>query len=342
MKLLSIITLAILNFCLVSAIPTKVQRNGKFIFWITGASSGKCSIYGLDSEYKNAKEIIVPSYFVVEGEKYYVTEIMNGAFANEKFEKVTFDFSGRNDVELIDSSFLNCKNLKEIYVIGGQITVNSNAFTGTKDVIFNGPGYSTFAKRLGEKLLKSWGLPVNYKGYEEAGTESRNKKMTDLYKLAKKIKENFNQYNWGSAGNNFASIIIYRTGNIRGLHMVYRELARIMGVDANTFLTVSDGSCTFWSYIQFKYDKWYDTWYSVDIINYNYSKYTGSTYPSDFFMKTSKVITHLSDISCNYNKDPSKWYVYLARFGSDYDYSISTRELIDDYIKKNKLGGDRA
>jgi len=346
MKILSVLLFAIFNLCLINAAPGKQQSNGDFYYWITGNGSGKCSIYGLDKNLKNAEEIIIPDSFYLEGKKYYVTEIMHGAFANEKFKKVIFNPSSKN-VKLEDSSFLNCKNLREVVFHHGNIEINSNAFTGCKDVDFDGAGIPAIVEKLARDLLKQWKLPIGYAHYNEASTSSRNKKMTDLYALAKKIHENFDRFHWSNAGFNLPAVFIFHSGSVRGIHMAYRELARVMGVDAKYFLNASDAITTSWSYIRFDYDKWYDTWYNVDIYNYDYSKYTGNTYPSNFFMTNSKFIDHLVNevntaLPYENKKRPDRWYVFTAIYGTNYEGQQYTKLLIDDYIKQNNLGGDRA
>ncbi|ORX65041.1 hypothetical protein BCR32DRAFT_330449 [Anaeromyces robustus] len=345
MKLLSVLLLVILNFCLINSAPVKDQYNGVFHFKIT--SSNKCAIVGLDDKNKNAKELIIPEAFYVEGKKYYVTGVNMGAFANNsKLEKVTFNPSSTT-VTIYYYAFYNNVNLTKVIFNNNNIIVNYAAFSGCNKLNFDGSGIPKIVENLAKQQLKEWNLPVGNKGYNEASTESRNKKMTDLYRLAKKIYENYDRFSTYGSGYNLPGVLIFHGGNIRGLHMAYRELARVMGVDEVHFLTASDAVSTFWSYIRFDYDKWYDTWYNVDIFNYDYSKYKGNSYPSNFFMINSKFIDHLVNevntaLPYENKKRPDWWYVYTAVYGTDYEGELVTRVLIDDYIKQHNLGGDRA
>jgi len=345
MKLLNIALFVILNLCLVLAYPDRYQKNGYFTFQITGVKSGKATLSGLDTKYKNADTITIPEFFTVEGEKYYVISIMYGAFANNSnIKKVTFSPSTTN-VKLENSSFLNCKNLQTVVFEHGNIEINSNAFSGTPNVRFDGSGVATIVNKLCTDLLTQWKLPVGYKKYDEAATSARDKKMTDLYALAKKLRTTF-RVKYDSVGNNLLSVLVYHEANDRGFNLAFRELARVMGVNTKYFLTASDGYLSFWSYIKFNYDKWYDTWYNADIFNYDYSKYTGKTYPSDFFLIDRKYVDHL-DVTVNQylkseiHRRPDLWLVYTARYCTDYEGQYSTNMYISDYIKQNNLGGVR-
>ncbi|OUM57984.1 hypothetical protein PIROE2DRAFT_16874 [Piromyces sp. E2] len=345
MKLSSVLLIAILNFCLIIAAPVRDQYYNKIHYKI--ATSNTCTVAGIDSNYKNTKEIIIPEFITVEGKKYYVTSVDYGAFANNsKLEKVTFNPSNTK-VTIYYYAFYNNKNLKQVIFNNKNIIVNYAAFSNSSQALFDGSGVPMVVENLAKTLLKEWNLPVGYTGYNEASTASRNKKMTDLYALAKKMYENFNRFNYSNSGYNLPAVLIFRAGSVRGFHMAYRELARVMGVDDVYFLTASDGVTTFWSYIRFEYDKWYDTWYNVDIYNYDYSKYKGNSYPENFFMINSKFIDHLVNevntaLPYENKKRPDWWYVYTAVYGTDYEGQLVTRVLIDDYIKQHNLGGDRA
>jgi len=345
MKLLNVVLFAILNLCLVLADPGRYQRNGYFTFQITGVNSGKCTLSGLDTNYEKAKNIVIPEFFVVEGQKYYVISIMYGAFANNSYlNKVTFSPSKTN-IKLENSSFYNCKNLETVVFEHGNIEINSNAFSASPNVKFDGSGVEAIVAKLSKDLLSQWNLPVGYSKYDEASTQGREKKMTDLYALAKKLRTTFS-VRYDAVGNNLLSVLVYHSANDRGFNLAFRELAKAMGVDNKYFLTASDGYLSFWSYIKFNYDKWYDTWYNADIFNYDYSKYTGKTYPSDFFMVDRKYVSYL-DVTVNQylksevHKNPGLWLTYPARFCTNYEGQYSTNMYIGDYIKQNNLGGVR-
>jgi len=346
MKLLSFLVLAIVNIWMVAAIPNKENDNGYFQYWITGNCSGQADIVGLGKKYENAKEIEIPAYFELQGCKYYVRNINYGALANNKFEKVTFNYNPKN-VNLVHSSFYNNKYLKTVVFNTSKVTIDSNAFNGCSDIFFDGTGVPTLVTQMSKDLLKQWGLPVGYSGYDEASTAARNKKSTDLYKLAKKINESLN-VQAANAGNNVLSILIFRSASTRGYHMLFRELALTMGVSEKYILTVSDAHCAFWTYVKFDHDKWYDEWLNVDIYYYDFKKYTGTSYPSDFYMKNAAYSKYLNDHANVYlfkdhpvHKRPDQWYVYIARYGTTYENLHEQKVLIDDYIRQKNLGGDR-
>jgi len=343
MKLLRGIVLAILSICFVNAYPTGDQYNGDFRFKY--ASSNRCVITGLDTNYKNAKSIIIPSYFSVNGKNCYIKAIEMGAFANAKFEKVTFNPSSVT-VTIKYYAFYNCANLKKVIFNNGNVVIDYAAFSGSNKCDFDGSGVPKIINTAAKTQLKEWNLPVGYTGYDIAGTESRNKKMTDLYKLAKKMNENYNRFNWVNAGYNVLDVLVFRSGCVRGFHMAFRELAKAMGVDDVHFLTASDNVTTFWSYVLFRYDKWYDTWFNVDIYNYDYSKYTGNSYPSNFFMTDKPFANYLVNnvntaLPYENKGNPFKWVIADARYGTDHEGRQDVRILIDDYLKQNKLDGKR-
>jgi hypothetical protein len=343
MKLLSVILLAIVNFCLIRASPGGRVFNGDFIYDIYSANSNECSIYGLDSGLKNAKEIVIPEFFTDKnGKKYYVVQIEYGAFSNSKLEKVTFNPSSKT-VKLDYFSFYNNKNLRKVIFNHGNFEISDNAFNSCKDVDFDGSGVPAIVERMAKALLEKWNLPIGYTGYEKAGLTARNKKMADLYKLAKKIKENFDYYHWNNAGFNLPAVFIFRSGSSRGINMAYRELAKHMGVDEKRFLCVADGITASWNYVILNFDKRANTWFNVDPYYYDFSK---NDSPSAFFMTDKQFVNHLVNnvnpaLPYENKSRPDRWWVYTARYGTENEGELYTHMLIDNYIKQNNLGGRR-
>ncbi|ORX84809.1 hypothetical protein BCR32DRAFT_291074 [Anaeromyces robustus] len=342
MKLFNIALLTVLNIWAAFAAPSKYNSNGMFYYWLT-SNTLEAHISGLGPYSKGATTISVPPYFENDGNKYYVTKVLNGAFANSNVETVVFEESPKT-VVLEYESFYNNQKLTKVIVENKNLVVNDGAFRKCNDVFFDGNGIPNLVERLSKNLLENWDLPVGKKDYDYAGTNAREQKKADLYKLAKKIMGMLDNQ-WGNSNANVASILITHHASSRGYHMLFRELAITMGVGANHILTVSDSHCTFWSLVKFDHDKYNNQWVNVDIYNYNYSKYTGKTYPSDFYMNNSQFIAHLIKEAPLKNdeihKNPGKWYVYDSRYGTSNEGLHSNYMLIDTYLKKYHLTGDR-
>jgi len=343
MKFFSIISLVVLNIALSFGLPAgSSQTNGYFYLKITAPKSGIADISALGPKYRNALSIHIPSYVELEGDRYYIRSILHGAFSDEVFEEVTFDRS-QEVITLEDSAFLRCKKLKKVIVNTTKLEITSNGFSEcSHDIKFEGRGVPTLVDKLSEKLLRSWGLDFDESDLDEPGTLYREKKKKALYQLGKKINENINK---NGTGGNLANIIIQRSANQRGYHMLFRQLAIIMGVGDDHILTVGDNHCAFWSLVKFDHDKWYDQWMNVDIYVYDFTKYKGDTYPSDFYMKTTQFSDYLVGyvnhmFTSDIHRQPEKWVVLPNRYGTETEGNYYDRPLIDNYIKK--LGGDRA
>ncbi|ORX84808.1 hypothetical protein BCR32DRAFT_325729 [Anaeromyces robustus] len=343
MKIFSIISLLVLNFTLIFGLPAGPnQTNDYFYLKITAPKSGIADISGLGPKYRNAKSIHIPSYVVLEGDRYYIRSILHGAFVEEDFEEVTFDRS-QEVITLEDSAFLRCKKLKKIIVNTYKLEITSNGFSEcSHNITFEGRGVPTLVDKLSENLLRSWKIPFDEPDLDEAGTFAREKKKKALYQLAKKINENIDK---NGSGGNVANIIIQRSANQRGYHMLFRQLAIIMGVGDDHILTVADNHCAFWSYVKLDYDKWYDQWMNVDIYVYDFNKYKGDNYPSDFYMKNTQFSKYLIGyvnhmFTSDIHSQPEKWVVLPNRYGTETEGNYYERPLIDNYIKN--LGGDRA
>eukprot|EP00833_Pecoramyces_ruminatium_P014694 jgi/Orpsp1_1/1188726/evm.model.d7180000066799.1 len=344
MKLFNLIVLAILNFSLIAAYPDKIQKNGNFVFWITGYKSGECDIQSLGPNYKNAKSITIPTYINVEGDKYYVRSIMHGALANENFETVTFPRTIKK-IYLEDSSFANCKKLKKVIINTNGITINSNAFSGCDNINYDGSGVPSLVSRLSEELLKRWKFEIDYPDYHDNTWENKQKYKTDLYLLGKKIRENIRL--GGNYGANLVNVLMTHRANTRGMHMLFRELAITMGVDESYIFVASDYHCSFWAYVKEDHDKYYDEWHNVDIFDYDYSKYKGKTYPSDFYKTNSAYSKRLVDRNAtglvhDIHKQPYNWVMYIARYGTDTENLYEHHENFSEYIRDNDPGSSRS
>jgi len=346
MKLFGIIALALLSITsLVSAYPQKVNEDGDFVYWITGAYSGECDIQSVRSSSTNKKYLSVPTFFVLEGDKYYVRNILPGAFAGCNAETIAFNYgSEKKSIYLYDHALGYNKNIKKIEIYNQYISADPNAFSGV-DAEIDGWNVKYFIKNQAERTLQNWGLPVNYKGYDEASTEARDKKMKDLYKLAKNINKYF-RLDYSSNSANVANALITFKASVRGMHMVFRELAIAMGVSEDYILTGGDGSTVFWSYVRFDRDKWYDTWYNAELYMFDFEKNGDKNYEK-FFQTNGQFVTYLKNTlnhviyNSKIHTDPFSWYYYESRYGTKFYNDLTRKQNFDDYRKTLKDPGDR-
>jgi len=343
MKVVSFILLAVFNIAFIFAKPAAKQTNNYFTFEITDYNKHECTITGLDKYYKGRKNIDIPSYFMVDDERYDVTKIAYNAFKNETFEEATIK-RGPKTLYLSNYSFGYNKSLKKVNVEHLHIEMASYPFGQCNSINFDGRGIPNLVQYLCEKKLSQWGLPIDEDGYDEAGYESREKKMKDLYRLAKKIKGTYTT-NANGNGNNLASILIQGNAYQRGYHMLFRQFAIVMGVDENHIFTAADNHCGFWTYVRFDRDKYYDDWWNVDISVYDFNKYKGDKYPSEFYMRDSVFADYLEGyvnhlFKSEVHHQPSKWVIYPAVYGTDHEKRFSEKFLIDELIEK--YGGIRA
>jgi len=344
MKLFGIIALAILNVaCFVSAAPRQKTDNGEFVFYITSGTGSnehenKADIYGLSSKNKYATDITIPPYFEIQNQRYYTKTIMSGAFSNSSIETVTFK-SGSDMIYVEDSAFSNCKNLKTIKIYTPNLMVENDSFSGCNPIEFDGWATRSLIQRLAEKLVKEWNLPVNDSSYERAIEENADKKMKDLYTLAKYIRKNFKNDNENTKyGMNLASVLIFRKVSNRGIHMLFRELALAMGINEYSMNTAGDGRDNFWSFVRFYCGNKKYAWYNADLYYFNFDK-NGDNYDR-FFQTNYQFENYLkanlgSKYSSSVDQYPSKWLIYETRYGFPYDNAyVDKADLFDDFLAK--------
>jgi len=339
MKLFGIVSLALLSIAsLVSAFPQKINDDGTFVFWLSGAYTGICDVHSISSKIDpKTKSVNVPSYFVVEGDKYYVRSILPGAFSGADIETITFN-SGSKEIYLYDHAFGYNKKIKKIIMNNTHITGDANAFTSVNAEI-DGRGARNFIQYFAKKTLEEWNLPVGKTGYDDASTESRNLKMKDLYELAKQINKHF-RLDYSKRAENLANAFVTFKASTRGMHMVFRELAIAMGVNEKNILTGGDGLGNFWSYVRFDRDKWYDTWYHAELFMFDFDS-NGNDYES-FFQTIDKFEDYLEENLSSYSYDEDvhkhseKWLYYESRYGINYENNIKKSMLIETYIKNLK------
>jgi len=347
MKLLNIVALALTSLaCFVSAIPLRDNDNGILAYKITGVNSGVCDISGLSRKNLNAKEVVIPPYFELEGTRYYVRDILHNAFSNSNLETVTFNGGSRGIVTLEDGAFYNCKKLKTVNIYNPNLVLNSNAFNGCNPIQFNGWATRSLADKLVNGLVSQWKLEKK-KGYDAASTEARNMKMKDLYNIAKLIRKNFRK--GYECSSNLACSIHFRVISPRGIHMLLRELAIRVGISEYYILTGGDGSSVFWNYVRLDRDKWYDTWYNVEIYMFDFDKNGDDNYEK-LFQTNTNFRKYLKDTLNHVIYDESihdnaaAWYYYDrdARYGYPYEGRLNNKTPFNDYLLTLKKPGVRA
>eukprot|EP00833_Pecoramyces_ruminatium_P001510 jgi/Orpsp1_1/1175542/evm.model.c7180000054264.1 len=345
MKLISAIVFTVLNFCLVLSTPLKHQFRDDFNLLVCSVTDKTVDISGVGKNNINKLEVNIPRYFIIEGERYTVNSVTRGAFSGARAETVIFDYNP-NEISIIDTAFTGAKYLKKVVFNTYKVKIDANAFN-TNNINFDGRGVPSIVNDEIKKLILGWKLPFHDSTID--AVEHRDDKKTALYKLAKNLNSYLNTHG-GYYDDQLLNILIFRRVGHKGMALLFRKMAMAMGVDKKYILAVSDNHCSFWNYVRFDRDKWYDMWEHMDAhvydFNFGYDNYKGDKYPTNFFMTQPQYVEYFSNYVNKFfvsdlHNHPEKWYVLLAEYGTDYENAQNSKMLIDDYMKLYNLGGYR-
>lgn len=338
MKLASLALLFVINVWMVLAAPAPINySDGKFNYWLSDTNK-KATIMGVDNKFKNEYELTLNPWVTYNGQRYYVNQIGAGAFSNTG----VVDLIVPTDVEIINFSyraFNDAKNIRTIDLRNEKVTADIDAFINSgRNLSFIGKGCESLVNSYAKNLLKLWNLPVNkdYTNLEDI------KRMRDLYTLARKVKEYVTYYSNTGNPSNTAVVMVFGKGDSNGIARVYRNLAINMGIPINDVQVGGDNQYFSWNYVYVL-----KKWYNVDIIHYNFGKY--STYESDLFTNDSKqreVIQKAYGYSSVDDVTPiKKWIIFTNRYNYfdewkyNYPYKqVSTTEVFEDWLIRNRQG----
>lgn len=321
----SALLFTVLNYCLVFARPNDYrQSDDKFYFWIT--TSYKATIKGLSD--RSIKNVVIPQYFVVDGERYYVDAIGDHAFGGYDIKSVTIP----NTIEKIEIdalAFEDCKKLEVLNINAGKvIKVNKNAFRNANvNLVIKGSATPAFTKALAKEVLNDFSLPFN-KDYTNV-TQTQRKK--DLYTLAKKLNA-YITFDGNKDQGNAAVAFAVRHASWGGISRAYYQLALAMGIKNTEILIGGDYAASAWNYV--KVD---GKWYNVDVSRFEFKNIS---YTNAFFKSNSKFIEFLNQKqpnSANNNK-PSKWVVVLDLIHYQGESNYNGVSNLNQYLDSFDLG----
>jgi len=316
--------LAIINFFIVSAQPYYRQKDDKFIFYLD--QGHKAIIMGLSD--KSIKDVVIPQYFVVEGERWYVNSIGYGAFLDYDITSVTIP-SNIESIKFETYAFENCKKLKTITINAAKVPeVSIRAFYGANvDIVIKGSATPAFTESIAKSFLKNYSLPIN-KDYTNLTQYERKK---DLFNLAKALNKSITFDGNADQGNAAVAIAIGHA-SWGGVSRAYYQLARAMGIKETEVLIGGDAAVSAWNYV--KVDGY---WYNVDISRFDLKN---ASYTNSFFMNNSKFSEFLNKKQPygKYNNSPSKWVVVLDLIHYQGEANYHGTTYFNSYLSKNGLG----
>jgi hypothetical protein len=321
----SALILTIINFCLINARPNDYrQQDDKFYFWLD--NEHKATIKGLSD--RSIKDVVIPQYFVVDGERWYVNSIGHAAFSGYDITSVTIPDTIES-ITFDTYAFEDCKKLKTLTINAGKVPkVALRAFYKTNvDIVIKGSAVPAFTEALAKSVLSDFGLSVN-KDYTNVSQYNRKK---DLFTLGKKLNR-YITFDGNADQGNAAVALAVGHASWGGVSRAYYQLARAMGIKATEVLIGGDAAVSAWNYV--KVD---GKWYNVDVSRYEFKN---DSYNNAFFKSKSQFSTFLNEKqpSGKYNNKPSYWVVVrdLIHYQGESYYHGTT--YFDSYLSQNNLG----
>jgi len=322
--LFSAALLVVLNFCLAFSKPLEKRASNEFYLYTI--VDHKAMITGLKD--KSLRNLNIPQYFVLDGERYYVEGFARNAFANSNVETVNIS----SDIEIIKFepyAFYNCKKLKTFNLNSQKVIVN-NIFTfynANVDLVIKGKSVPAFVESYCKSFLKYYGLPIN-KDYNNL---TQYEKKNDLFILAKRLHD-YVTFDGNRDQGNAAVALAIRHASWGGISRAYYNLAIAMGIKDTEVLIGGDYNVSAWNYV--KVD---DKWYNVDVSRFDFKTY--KNYSNVFFYskRTFSAFLNKEQPQGKYNNQPSKWVVVNDLIHYDYDSSLAVT-YFDEYLSSNGLG----
>jgi len=233
-------------------------------------------------------------------------------------------------------AFKNVKNLREFKIYSNFVDAELGAFNGIGNLVqFQGVGLRYTLDKYSAKLLKKWNLPVgkNYKYVDD------DTKKHDLFTLGKNMQKEFGLYDKVAYPDNAANVCFIGAGSTKGLSILYRYIAIVMGISYTEVLTGCDNIHYCWNYLNvIGFRETTKKWHVFDLQDpiRDYLVYSPHS-----FKKESVFLSTLNKYYGNsVTIDPHKFIIFnnIYNYPNESSSYSTVNEKFDNWLKRNNAG----